>query len=91
MKTLHEKLIELSSDGIDVMFKPFKSGDFMAKTHHMQIVFRYQPSGSSVKTENSKSLTMLQMENEQFLVSLLEEMYQEMKPHIFPYNEKVND
>jgi hypothetical protein len=77
--TLHEKIISLNKVGFDVKFDSEMDSQFW-RNYGTSISMRYQGIGA-VKVENSKMLTCDQMDDEKFIVAVLCELYNEMKPY----------
>lgn len=75
--TLHEKIIDLSRVQFDVKFETC-GGSFPAL--NIRVGIRYHGPGA-VKVENSTYLTPKNFNNEALVVSELERLYYEMKPH----------
>lgn len=80
--TLYDKIIELGNIGFDVKFEQFRYSNHGIEQYRSGtfIALRYNGNGAT-KIENSKLLTPKQMENEQFVVSEIDRIYREMKPH----------
>ncbi len=84
--TLYDKILELGKLGFDIKFDAYLVGHFNVE-HLTKIYLRFHGNGST-KVENGKALTPIQMQDEKFIVAVLDDLYNEIKPHCF-HNQSI--
>lgn len=77
--TLHDKITELVSLGYDCKFH---SETFFHLRSNVHLCLRFRGNGSTV-IENRRMITSRQMKDEQFVISIFDKLYKEMKGHAY--------